>query len=108
MTHETGLQPLYLVDELAQAAGEEVTYAYDDLAFISHSEILVQFVANSEAERLLHFFVHADLDEKLFEAKKAKFEITASGQGTQLIYKGRFSMDSKEDSEEIDLQFFPC
>ncbi|MBC2606585.1 hypothetical protein [Pelagicoccus albus] len=107
MPKQTGLRPLYLVNELAKAVGEEVTYAYDDLAFISHSEVLVQFVENSESEALLHFYVHQDFDEEVFAAKKAKYEIAASKQGTTLICQGRFTLNAKEDSDEIDLQFFP-
>lgn len=102
---ETGLRPLYLVDELAKAVGEEITYAYDDLAFISHSEVLVQFT--EPPSLILHFYVHSDLDEQKFGSMKAKYEIAAKEQQTSLVYKGRFSMKSEEGKEEINLQFFP-
>lgn len=101
----TRLRPLFLVNDLAKAAGEEVTYAYDDLAFISHSDVLVQFTDDSDDT--LHFFIHRQLDTTAFEQKKAKYEIIAKEQGTTLVYKGRFSMDSKEGREEFELQFFP-
>lgn len=108
MPKKTGLRPLYLANELAKAVGEEVTYAYDDLAFISHSEVLIQFVDTSETESLLHFFVHNDFEEEVFAAKKAKFEIAATRQGITLLYKGRFDLKPKEGSDEINLQFFPA
>lgn len=103
MPETENLRPLYLVNELAQAVGQEVTYAYDDLVFISHSEVLVQFNENES----LNLYLHQDLDEALFGATKAKYEITAKEQGTLLDYKGRFSMDSIEGKEEVNLQFFP-
>lgn len=107
MSEKTGLRPLYLVNDLAQAIGEEVTYAYDDLAFISHSEVLFQFVENSESDSLLHYYVHQDLKDEDFTAQKAKYEIAACEQGTTLHCQGRFTLNAKEDSNEIDLQFFP-
>lgn len=104
MKTETELRPLYLVDALAKGVGEEVTYVYDDIAFISHSEVLIQFT--DTPENLLHLFIHHEIDDEDFASKKAKYEIVARGQSTMLIYKGRFAMEAKTDSEEIDLKFF--
>ncbi|MFP4542152.1 MAG: hypothetical protein ACLFR7_11030, partial [Opitutales bacterium] len=87
---------------------EEVTYAYDDLAFISHSEVLIQFVDENADERCLNFHVHRDLEEAAFRATKAKYEITAAKQGIALLCQGRFRMEAKEGREEIDRQFFPA
>ncbi|WP_269522995.1 hypothetical protein [Coraliomargarita parva] len=103
MSEPNKLRPLYLVNELAQAVGQEVTYAYDDLVFISHSEVLVQF----NDDESLNLYLHKDLDEALYGSTKAKYEITAKEQGTPLYYKGRFSMETKEGKEEINLEFFP-
>jgi hypothetical protein len=93
------------VNDLASSAGQEITYAYDDLAFISHSEILVQFT--DEPDDTLHFFIHSELDQATQSSLKAKYEIIATKNNIKLIYKGRFSMKSKEGADEIDLQFFP-
>jgi hypothetical protein len=71
--------------------------------FISHSEVLVQF---DEGEAL-NLYLHQDLDEALFGTTKAKYEINAKEQGTQLNYKGRFSMDSIDGKDEVNLQFYP-
>ena len=106
MSKSNTLRPLYRVNELAQAVGQEITYAYDDLVFISHSDVLIQFVGGDEDP--LNLYLHQDLDSKVFGATKAKYEINAKQQGTTLQYKGRFSMNPKEGCEEIDLQFFPA
>jgi hypothetical protein len=105
MTDSPRLRPLHLVNELAAAAGQEITYAYDDLAFISHSEVLIQFT--DTADDRLNLFIHNDLESSKYEAQKAKYEIVAKQSGIKLDYKGRFSMSSKEGAEEIDLQFYP-
>jgi hypothetical protein len=105
MSDSPRLRPLHLVNELAAAAGQEITYAYDDLAFISHSEVLIQFT--DEADDSLHLFIHSELEAEKFKALKAKYEIIATQSGIKLYYKGRFSMNSKEGVEEIDLQFYP-
>lgn len=105
MINKTELRPLFLVDALAKGVGEEVTYVYDDLVFISHSEVLVQFAETPKDA--LYLFIHSEIEEESFVAMKAKYEIVAKGQGTMLIFKGRFTMDSKEGTEEIDLKFFP-
>lgn len=105
MSENQGLRPLYLVNELAQAVGEEITYAYDDLAFISHSEVLIQFTDSSDNS--LNLYLHQDLNAAEFQEKKQKWLVTASELGTLLSFKGRFSMDPCEESDEIDLRFFP-
>jgi hypothetical protein len=105
MNQKPRLRPLHLVNELANETGQEITYAYDDLAFISHSEVLVQFTDDDEDS--LHFFTHQELDETTHSARRAKYEIAAQKLGIKLSYKGRFSMKSKEGAEEIDLRFYP-
>lgn len=106
MSNAQGLRPLYLVNDLAKAADQEVTYAYDDLAFISHSEIIVQFADGPEPN--LRFFIHEDLAPEAFAALKTKYLTLAQEQGTTLHYCGRFTMSPKEGSDEIDLQFLPA
>lgn len=105
MNPKARLRPLHLVNELANETGQEITYAYDDLAFISHSEVLVQFTDDDDDS--LHFFTHQELDEVTHTARRAKYEIAAKKLGIILTYKGRFSMKPKDGSEEIDLQFYP-
>ena len=105
MSDPNGLRPLYLVDEIAKAVGQEITYVYDDLVFISHSEVLIQFA--EEPATALYLYLHQELDTTKFGSTLAKYEIAAKEQAINLTYKGRFTMSPKEGSQELDLRFFP-
>jgi len=106
MPNSKGLRPLYLVNELVQSVGEEITYVFDDIVFISHSAVLVQF--NDAVENQLFFYMEQGLNESEASRVKAKFENAAEQEAIDLHCKGLFSMSPKEGSDEIDLQFFPA
>ena len=47
------LKPLGVVKEIVEAAGMGISYVYDDLVFIDHNALLLQFAGN-DWEILIH------------------------------------------------------
>ena len=99
------IRPLYLVDAIVKLSGQEITFAYEDLVFIEHSEVLIQFNDPNVNQLLLH--IHKDLIESDFQTKKENYLDYAKSTGVIMNYVGRFSLAQKSDKEEINITFYP-
>ena len=99
------LRPLSVLDAIVKDAGLEVTYAYDDLAFIGHSEVLMQFVDSDDKEFVL--FANREVDAQrrleLFE----RFQRISLKHKALVKYGGQFAQVEDRESREIRLDFFP-
>jgi hypothetical protein len=98
-------RPLGEVKMILEEAGIELSYAYDDLVFVDHTAYLFQFDDKNPANLKLFFNTEIDKEEassiekKLIPiAQKRKFRLTNSGY---------FSVKQKEDTEELEILFFP-
>lgn len=102
---QKAIRPLYHVEALAREAGYEITYAYDDIVFLKHSEVLVQF--SNVDENQLRIYLHRDLDEATASDVSLKLTRGAKGQDFTIIFVGSFTMEQKPDAkDEIELIFF--
>ncbi len=95
------VKPLGLVSSLIEEMGLSVTYAYDDLVFISHNAFLLQFT-DAPNEAFLYF------NEQCPEDEAAKIEkdilALAEAKGLTIIPKGRYSL-SQGEGDNLDLRF---
>ena len=94
-------RPLGVVKQLLEEIGLEITYAYEDLIFIRHNPILLQF---GKAGDILFFYVNVETSEEeageLFRGIQAK----ASGEGITLLHRGRYRL-SEAEGENLSLEF---
>ena len=94
-------RPLGVVRQLLEEIGLEITYAYEDLIFIQHNPILLQF---GEVGEILFFFVNVETSSEeagqLFAAIQAK----VGGEGITLVQRGRYRLMEAE-GENISLEF---
>jgi len=94
-------RPLGVVKQLLEEIGMEVTYAYDDLIFIQHNPILLQF---GEVGEVLFFYANVETPEdeaaQRFDAIQAKVSV----EGITLIHRGRYRL-SETDGENLSLEF---
>lgn len=97
------LRPLGKVREMVQAIGYDITYAYDDLVFADHSLFILRFDDTNSQHVFL--YINSDCNKEteqeiisklLDESKRAQLTIEMSG---------HFSIDQKENSEELELIF---
>lgn len=101
---ETELYPLEKVRFIIKdACGIEIAYAYDNLVFAEHGLFIVQFL-DTTGDNLACWF-NSEMQE-IHQVKLMDSLIkTASLNKITLSYKGRFKMQQKAGTEEIDIEF---
>ena len=94
-------RPLGLVKQFLEEIGIEVTYAFEDLIFIQHNAILLQF---GKVGEILFCYTNEDADAveatQLFAAIQAK----AGDHGITLVQRGRYRL-SEAEGENLSLEF---
>lgn len=99
---EQTLRPLGTVMQLLEELGHEVTYAYEDLVFVNHSDFLLQF---GETGSVLHLFFNNECTKKEAEAIEESLIPAADKKGLSITTKGRYSL-SEEPDENLQIRFF--
>ncbi|PTN07793.1 hypothetical protein [Mangrovibacterium marinum] len=99
------VRPLSEVKMMLEEAGTDVSYAYEDLVFVEHTAYLIQF--DDEKPSHLKLYFNAELGKVQLEAEQKKLEPYARKREFTLVPAGKFEIEQKEDSEEIDIHFFP-
>jgi hypothetical protein len=89
---------------VTEAAGMDVTYAYDDLAFVENSPFLIRFDNVDKRHVYCHFRQDCPSDsrERLF----ANLLSSALRNGMKLTLAGDFSMTCIDDNEEVEISFY--
>ena len=94
-------RPLGLVKQFLEEIGIEVTYAFEDLIFIQHNAILLQF---GKVGEMLFCYTNEDAEAveaaQLFVAIQAK----AGDHGITLVQRGRYRL-SEAEGENLSLEF---
>lgn len=99
---EQALRPLGTVIQLLEELGHEVTYAYEDLVFVNHSDFLLQF---GETTSVLHLFFNCDCTKKDAAIIEASLIPAADRKGLSVTTKGRYSLSEQPD-ENLQIRFF--
>jgi hypothetical protein len=102
-------QELYALEKvrfvIKDACNLDIAYAYDDLVFSEHGLFIIQFQDKAGNELICWFN-----NECVEQSKVAMFNSlsnTANLNNSIIRCKGTFQMNQKENSEEIEIQFFP-
>lgn len=98
-------RPLAEVKMMLEETGNDISYAYDDLVFVEHTAFLIQL--DDEKPTNLKLFFNTEVDLKEAEAIEKKLSPVAKTKKFNLINSGLFTLKEKEDSEELDILFFP-
>lgn len=94
-------RPLGLVKQLLEEIGIEVTYAYEDLVFVQHNPILLQF---GKVGEMLFFYTNVETGEEEVAQLFAAIQAAAGSQGMTLMQRGRYRL-SEADGENLALEF---
>lgn len=103
MGDATLYKPLYLVEKLVDEIGTSITYVYEDLVFVEHSDVLLMF--DQDDNECLHLFVHEDVETGLVEKICAVWMQAAEQHNVQLVYSGPFAMEPIPGKEELSIRF---
>ncbi len=98
-------RPLGIAKEIIQAAGMQVTYTYDDLVFIEHSPILVQF--DDKNKKNLKIYFNVDCEAGAAEKIEKKLNDAAAEREFTITNSGEFEMAQKKGVEEIEIRLLP-
>ncbi len=94
-------RPLGLISAMIEEMGLEVTYAYEDLIFISHNAFLLRMGEKGE-EVYLYFNQECEFDKR-GEILKTITELGASRK-LEIIDSGTYEMEPRDD-EQLDIRF---
>jgi hypothetical protein len=85
------------------ACGIDIAYAYEDLVFSEHGLFILQFEKDTDKQ------IGCWFNKECFEPNKVQMfnslAKSATLNGLDLKYKGKFELSQKNDSEQIDIQF---
>jgi len=94
-------RPLGVVKQLLEEIGAEITYAYDDLIFLQHNPVLLQF---GEVGEMLFFYANVETPEETASQMFTAILEKAATEGITLIHRGRYRLSEGED-ENLNLEF---
>ena len=98
-------RPLGIAREIIQSAGMQVTYTYDDLVFIEHSPIIIQF--DDENKKNLKVYFNVDCETAAAEKIEKKLNDAATEREFTITITGEFEMAQKKGVEEIEIKLLP-
>lgn len=98
-------RPLSDVKMILEEAGTDITYAYEDLVFVEHTAYLLQFDDDKPSNLKIYF--NTEIEESQVKQEEQKLAPLVAKRKMKLVRAGQFQMKQKEDSEEIDILFFP-
>lgn len=94
-------RPLGMITEVIEQMDLEVTYAYEDLVFISHNAFLLRM--GDQGERVhLYFNQESHTDKR----NPIQEQLTALGtlRGLKIVNSGTYTMVPRED-DQMDIHF---
>lgn len=95
-SHVVTLRPLGRVQAALETVGLDVTYAYDDLVFVQHGLLVLQF--DDEDVETLYLFSNAELPPEAAEREAERTRDAFEGTELRLVEKGRFQLTQSPDS----------
>jgi hypothetical protein len=94
---------LGVVKEIVEAAGMSISYAYDDLVFLDHNALLLQFTEESD-ELLLR--TNSEADKRAMKEVAAVLKGLAQEKEMTFLDGGEYAL-SQGDGENISIEFIP-
>ena len=94
-------RPLGLVKTFLDRIGLEITYAYEDLIFVQHNPVLLQF---GKEGQVLFFYRNVETPEEEAQQLLRSIQTAASEQGFVLIDRGRYRL-SEGGEQSLALEF---
>lgn len=94
-------RPLGIITEVVEKMGLDVTYAYEDLAFISHNAFLLRMGNQGE---LVHLYFNQESEADKRQQVQDQLTTLGDDYGLKIINSGTYIMKQRED-EQVDIHF---
>ena len=98
-------RPLGIAKEILQAAGLSVTYTYDDLVFVEHNPVIIQF--DDKNKKNMNLYFNVDCEEDAAEKIEKRLNEAAAEREYTITKIGEFEMAQKKGKEEIEIRLLP-
>lgn len=98
-------RPLGIAKEIIEAAGLHVTYTYDDLVFIEHNPVIIQF--DDRDKKNLKVYFNVDCETNAAEKIEKRLNDAAVEREFTIVKRGEFEMAQKKGKEEIEIRLLP-
>ena len=95
-------RPLGLVKEMLEGMGLEITYAYEDLIFVSHNAFLLQFEDENETVGL---HLNTECPEKEVDGLIAKAIRAGATVNLPVVMRGRYKLRPDEENGTFSIRF---
>jgi len=95
-------RPLGIIVGIIERLGLEVTYAYEDLVFISHNAFLLRMGAEGH---LVHVYFNIDSETDKRPEMLQQLSAAATQEGLTVLESGTYAMEPRED-EQLDIHFY--
>lgn len=97
------LRPLGITKEIIESVGLNVTHMYEDLVFIEHNPFLIQF--DDDNPSALKIFFNVECESGAAQKIEDALSNAATQNNCSIVNSGRFEMQQKEGTEEIEIKF---
>ncbi|MCI5140524.1 MAG: hypothetical protein D3909_02100 [Candidatus Electrothrix sp. ATG1] len=103
MRREKAERKLGLVKEIVEAAGMGISYAYEDLVFLDHNALLLQFTEESEQVLVR---INREADRRIVAETVSLLKLEAQEKAMAFIDSGEYAL-SQGEGENITIEFIP-
>lgn len=97
------LLKLGVVKEIVEATGMGISYAYEDLVFLDHNALLLQFTQDSD-QVLVH--INREAEQEPVQATLAALQQAAQEREMTFLQGQAYTLTQGED-EQISIKFIP-
>ena len=95
-------RPLGIITEMIEQMDLEVTYAFEDLAFISHNAFLLRM---GEQGEIVHLYFNEESQPDKRDIVLEQLTNLATERGLKIINSGTYTMTAREEDEQLDIHF---
>ncbi|WP_339137252.1 MAG: hypothetical protein WGN25_04470 [Candidatus Electrothrix sp. GW3-4] len=103
MSEESAVKKLGVVKEIVESTGMGISYVYEDLIFLDHNALLLQFTDESD-KVLVH--TNREADQEPVQATIVALKLAALEREMVLLDGGVYALTQGED-EQINIEFIP-
>ncbi|MCI5148761.1 MAG: hypothetical protein D3916_05115 [Candidatus Electrothrix sp. MAN1_4] len=103
MSENVPILKLGVIKEIVEATGMGISYAYEDLVFLDHNALLLQFTDASD-KVVMH--INQEADTELIQASIAALKKAAQEREMTFLDGYTYALTQGED-EQISIEFIP-
>ncbi|MCI5124498.1 MAG: hypothetical protein D3925_08495 [Candidatus Electrothrix sp. AR5] len=103
MREKIPLMKLGVIKEIVEATGMSLSYAYEDLVFLDHNALLLQFTQDSDT-----ILVHTNREAATEPAQATLAALQQAAQEKEMTFlNGQVYALTQGENEQVNIEFIP-